>query len=346
MPIEIMNREVLPGKKEVIHLPVATMMDGSELSIAVHVVAGANPGPTLAITSLLHGDEWQTFEMIRRFIRDLDPQELSGAILAVPVANPVALANRIRTTRGSPDAPDLNQVFPGGPGWLTQLMARPISDEVLKKSDYLIDLHGRWWGSNVEQLNIFIDHPNQELNEKCIEMARASGIQILHYASIAGSMPEPRNCFGYAVGVLEIPSIMIELGGLGYDQELEQEWLERGSQAMRNVMISMGMLSGELHRPEKALEYPSAAVNRVSATQGGYFEPLVDPRPTFREVSKGDQVGRVISPHTFEVLETLTSPVDGIVFLLSRSNMIHPGEWGFAVVDLNHPEVEWKDLNG
>jgi predicted deacylase len=344
MTMEILNKRFATGETGIVHLPVATTMEGGELSIAVHVVVGEQPGPTLALISLLHGDEWQTFEMIREFIQDLDPAKLGGTLLAVPVANPVALANRIRTTRGSPDAPDLNQVFPGGRGWLTQLMARPITEEVLKRTDYLIDLHGRWWGSNVEQLNFYTDHPNEDLNLKCREMAQSSGMQMLHFASIKGSMPSPRNCFGYAVGVLEIPSIMVELGGLGYDQELERGWVERGAQVIRNVMISLDMLPGELQRPMQVFEYPSAAITRMSATHGGYFEPVVDPRPLFQEVTKGELVGRVISPHTFEVLETLESPVDGVVFLLSRSNMIHPGEWGFAVIDIEHPEVHWIDL--
>jgi predicted deacylase len=92
------------------------------------------------------------------------------------------------------------------------------------------------------------------------------------------------------------------------------------------------------------VEYPGTAVSRVATTTGGYFEPALDPEPLYREVTKGQVVGRVISPHTFEVLETLVSPVDGLVFLLSRGNMVHPGEWGFAVVDFHDPETEWVSL--
>ncbi|NIM94058.1 MAG: hypothetical protein GTO18_10160 [Anaerolineales bacterium] len=344
MSIEIHNQVSKPGEKKVIQLPVAHLMEGADLSIAVHVVVGKKPGPVLTLMSLLHGDEWQTMEIVRRLVDSLSVDELSGTLLAVPVANPIALANRIRTTRGSPDAPDLNQVFPGGPGWFTQLMARPLTDEVLKESDYLIDLHGRWWGSNVEQLNYYNDHPDEGVNAKCYEMARGSGMRMLHNAKITPSLPSPRNCFGYAVGALNIPSIMVEIGGLGYAQDLEEGWTERGVQIVRNVLITLGMLEGDLELPERVLEYSSAAMVRVAASHGGYFEPAVDPNPLIREVVAGETVGRVISPHTFEVLETLVSPVNGTVFLLSRGNMIHPGEWGFAVVDTDHPEAEWIQL--
>jgi predicted deacylase len=340
---EIRLEEIGAGEKKVLRCGIAHLLEGSDLSLALHVIRGAAPGPTLSIISLLHGDEWQTFEIVRRFVDTLNPRELKGTILALPVANPIALANRVRTTRGSPDAPDLNQVFPGGPGWFTQLIARSITENVLEKSDYLIDLHGRWWGSNVEQLNFYEDHPNEKVNEASRRMALHSGIHMLHETSIRGSMPSPRNCFGYATGVLEVPSIMVELGGLGYGDELENAWIERGVQVIRNVMIACEMLEGEFSPSGRVLLYPSEAVRRVAASAGGYFEPAIDPNPLFREVGEGQLMGRVIDPHTFQVLEELEAPAAGIVYLLSRGNMIHPGEWGFALIDMSHPETRWVE---
>lgn len=342
MTLEIQGQTIQAGQRAMVQLPATTGLDGSALSIAAHVVVGEKPGPTLALISVLHGDEWQTVEIVRRVVQRLRPAEISGSLVAVPVANPVALADRVRTTRGAPDAPDLNQVFPGGAGWLTQLLARPLAEEVLQKADFLIDLHGRGWGSNCEQIHFYTDHPNAEITAKGTEMARAFGIHLLHKASIADSMPRPRNCFGYAMGVLGIPSIMVEIGGLGYGRAIEEVWINRGVQGVRNVMIALGMLSDKMVRPEKVLEFPT--ILRIATTVGGYFEPALDPEPLYREVTTGQVVGRVISPHTFEVLETLVSPVDGLVFLLSRGNMVHPGEWGFAALDLNDPEAEWITL--
>lgn len=339
MALEINNQTIPSGDKAVVQLPVATAMDGSDLRIAVHVVAGQKPGPTLAVMSVLHGDEWQTVEIVRRLIARLDPTQMSGNVLAVPVANPIAMSNRIRTTWGSPDAPDLNQVFPGGDGWLTQLMASPLAEEVLKNADYLIDLHGRGWGSNVEQIHFYVDHPDAEVTRKGTEMAHAYGINLLHKATIAGSMPRPRNCFGYAMGVLNIPSIMVEIGGLGYGHKIEDEWIDRGVQGVINNLIAIGIMRGDMVRPDRILEF--SGIIRVATHHGGYWEPALDPEPLYRKVNKGQVIGRVINPHTFGMLETLESPVEGYVFLLSRGNMIHPGEWGFAVLDINDPGNEW-----
>ena len=38
-------------------LPVTTMPDGSELRLPLHVVKGSRPGPTLGLTSVVHGAE-------------------------------------------------------------------------------------------------------------------------------------------------------------------------------------------------------------------------------------------------------------------------------------------------
>jgi predicted deacylase len=342
MALEMGGKTFQAGERGVVRLPVTVGLDGTELSHTVHVIVGQRPGPTLALVSTLHGDEWQTVEVVRRVVEDLQPEEMSGSLIAVPVANPIALAGRVRTTRGSPDAPDLNQVFPGGPGWFTQLLARPLAEEFLPKADYLIDLHGRGWGTNVEQIHFYTDHPDLDINAKGIEMARAFGISLLHKADIMGSMPQPRNFFGYAMGALGIPSIMVEIGGLGYGREIEDVWINRGVQGVSNVMILLDILSGTMIRPKKVLEFPT--ILRIAISVAGYFEPAVDPEPLYREVKKGQVVGRVISPYTFEVLETLVSPVDGLVYLMSRGNMVHPGEWGFAALDLHDPDAEWITL--
>jgi uncharacterized protein len=342
MSLTIMGQTYTRGQKAVVQLPVTTGLDGSSLSIAAHVIVGAKPGPTLAVISVLHGDEWQTVEIVRRAVEALRPEDLSGALIAVPVANPLALADRVRLTRGAPDLPDLNAAFPGETGWLTQQMARVLTDEVLKPADYLVDLHGRGWGSNVEQIHVYVDHPDPAVSAKARTMARAFGTRLVRKATIAANMPRPRNCIGYAMGALKKPAIMVEIGGLGYGRTAEEGWIGRGVQGVRNVMIALGMLQEPLVRPARILEFRT--IIRVATSTGGYYEPALDPEPLYLEVTKGQVMGRVISPHTFEVLETLTSPVRGLAFLRSRANMIHAGEWGFAVLDLDDPANEWVTL--
>ena len=38
-------------------LPVTTMSDGTDLRLPLHVLTGAQPGPTLGLTGMIHGNE-------------------------------------------------------------------------------------------------------------------------------------------------------------------------------------------------------------------------------------------------------------------------------------------------
>ena len=58
------NGELVPrGERRVIRVPVVTDLDGCEIALFVHAVAGAKPGPVLAMHTALHGSEWQTVEI-------------------------------------------------------------------------------------------------------------------------------------------------------------------------------------------------------------------------------------------------------------------------------------------
>jgi predicted deacylase len=81
----------MPVGRSVHRYPVTVDLHGGEITLAVHEITGARDGPTLAILSTLHGGEWLSIEMVRRFVQRVDPRGMAGRVLAVPVGNPVAL---------------------------------------------------------------------------------------------------------------------------------------------------------------------------------------------------------------------------------------------------------------
>src|ERR1051325_3328 len=92
-------------------LPITTLASGMDLRLPIHRVVGAQPGPTLGITAGIHGDEYLPIEVVRQLIQQLDPAQLSGTIVAIPVVNPLAIESQ---TRNTPiDMNNLNRVFPG-----------------------------------------------------------------------------------------------------------------------------------------------------------------------------------------------------------------------------------------
>src|SRR5574341_2259694 len=113
--LEISGLAVARGKRAFAQIPVARLLSGQQLTLPFHVLAGASPGPTLGITAAIHGVEYPPIRVIREILDSTDPQDLSGTLLAIPVANPVAFARFSRVTpERDVDIANLNRVFPGG----------------------------------------------------------------------------------------------------------------------------------------------------------------------------------------------------------------------------------------
>src|SRR5262249_58065773 len=55
--------------------------------IPVVVVHGAKPGPTLGLVTGAHGTEYVSIIAVEKLIRELDPAQLSGTVILVPLVN-------------------------------------------------------------------------------------------------------------------------------------------------------------------------------------------------------------------------------------------------------------------
>src|ERR1044072_6255572 len=59
----------------------------ARLSIPVAVIHGAKPGPVLALVAGSHGTEYTSIIALEKLIAMLDPAELSGTVIVVPLIN-------------------------------------------------------------------------------------------------------------------------------------------------------------------------------------------------------------------------------------------------------------------
>ena len=91
-------------------IPVTTLASGAELRVPLHTLAGAQPGPTLGLSALVHGNEpVPSIGIIRAVLERLDASELRGTLLAAPVLNPLGYAAMSRHT--PEDGMNLNGAF-------------------------------------------------------------------------------------------------------------------------------------------------------------------------------------------------------------------------------------------
>jgi predicted deacylase len=266
---------------------------------------------------------------------------MRGAFLALPVANPIAFSSRTRNLRDESDSPDLNRSFNGEQTWLADQLGRAISTHLLAHADALIDFHCGLWGAAMHSVTVGKDFSSPDVSRRSFDMARSFGLPFVRYTDLATRFPGPRSSVGYAGQVLGVPSIVVEVGGAGFDPATEQRWLRTNVDGVLGVMQGLGILP-QTHRslPDRLLVFER--VQRVNPTHGGMLEPIFPAEDMMvREVQAGEVLGRVWSPYTFEVLEELRSPFRGLIDMAPRLYPARPGDWGYLVVDLDAPSTRW-----
>src|SRR5947207_9131865 len=100
-------------------------------SIPVIVVHGARPGPVLAIVSGAHGTEYASIVAVERLIGALDPAEVSGTVILVPLVNRASFDQKVVHVNPV-DGKSMNRFYPGrSDGSQTERASYLITKEVV-----------------------------------------------------------------------------------------------------------------------------------------------------------------------------------------------------------------------
>jgi predicted deacylase len=264
---------------------------------------------------VVHGDEPLTNEVIRRVLTSIDPAQLRGTILAVPVVNSLAFEALSRHT--PIDMLDLNRNFPGSPsGWLSEQIAHVLSTRFVAQLDVHLDLHTGGIFPTVDYVYIF---------DKSRDLSLAFGSSFLFEPA------QPyQGTFAVPAAAKGIPFFTAELGGGSF---LDAHYLEHGVRGVMNVLKQLKMLDGEIVRPPRQTIVTEMAVVRPRV--GGVLYPEVGLDQLGQEVAGGTLLGRVVSPYTFETLEEIRAPFDRGYMILLRGAMmrVNPGDYGYMVAN-------------
>ncbi len=340
--LRVAGELVRPGQYRVVRAPVLTDLDGCEIALHLHAVVGARPGPVLAVHTTLHGSEWLPIEAVRLLVGGLDPLAMAGALLAVPVANPIALSSRTRNLRDESDSPDLNRSFGGEQSWLADQLAAALVEHLYRPASALVDFHCGLWGAAMGSVTCGKDFADGEVSRQAFELARAFGHPYIRRSRFVTQFPGPKSSVGYAGQTLGIPGFGVEIGGAGFDEALEERWTDTAVRGLRNVLAHLGITQEPPPEPRRTLLFER--LQRVNPRRGGMIEPLVHAEELMtREVAAGELLGRVLDPYTFECVEELRAPFRGLLNMAPRDYPARPGYWAYLVVDLDHPETRWLE---
>jgi uncharacterized protein len=302
----------MPGRS-VRWIDVTTLASGLPLRIAIHEVNGARPGPTVGITASIHGDELAPVEALRRLLATLDPAEMTGRLLVVPVVNPLAFQAQTRHT--PQDMQNLNRVFPGDlDGWLTEQLAATLVGEVIPELDVLLDLHAGGALPTVDYA--YID--NDEA------LSASFGTRVLYRGP---GYPGTLSAVAVERG---IRCVVTELGG---GLVRDAHYIDLTVTGLTNALRHVGVLPGDpTSRPD---QITVDHLTIIRPHHGGLLVPAVLADQLGEIVPDGTLLGTVYNPQTFEPLETIHAPFDRTLMILTRGAVtrVEAGDYGWMVAD-------------
>jgi len=289
--------------------------DGTKIQNAVHMVIGTEEGPVLYIQAAVHGDEVNGIEVLRRVITGLDPQQIRGVLIAVPVANGPGFT--LRQRRHPADKEDMNRVWPGKiDGTISQQTAYNLYNQLIRHAQYVVDLHTA--SSNTE-LHVVYGYGDADSRK----LAEVFGLDVLLEEEVNDTLKQFRfqGKLRNTLNAQGIPAITPELGG---DNRLELENVVFGVRGVMNVMKYLKMLPGEIIPPDRPqITLRGSHMDSVFAHTGGFWIRQIKGGD---RVSKGQTLGHIYSLRTFEVVEAITAPYDGYILGTTDSPTINLGD--------------------
>jgi predicted deacylase len=199
-------------------------LDGVELPFTI--IEGAMPGPCLVVTAGVHASEFCSIEAAVR-LQKTRPQEIKGTLVVLPIMNVQGFWKRSIYVMPQ-DGKNLNRQFPGDAnGTISQKLAHWLTNAVLSKADFYLDLHG---GDLDESLMPFTIYPRHSKESQ--ELATAFGLPI----AIASS--GTTSSINGGTGV-DVPSLLPEVSGNGLWND---ELVGSLTAGIERVMKHIGMI--------------------------------------------------------------------------------------------------------
>lgn len=284
-----------------IEVPAGT---DAALSIPVAVIHGAKAGPVLALVAGAHGTEYTSIIALEKLIGMLNPAEISGTVIIVPLINIPSFEQKVPHVNPI-DKKSMNRFYPGKmDGTQTERASFLITKQVVEQSDHLIDFHGGDIDESLRPYSYWTKTGNEKQDQISREMVLAFGLDHIIISTDRPKDPQASRYLENTATTRGRASITVEAGHAGTVETDDLNALINGS---LNVMHYLKMLPGIV----TPIEHPVwiDKVSTLASEQTGIFYPLVK-RGTY--VEQGMKVGYV-TDYVGKVIFEARAPVAGIV---------------------------------
>ncbi|HKT45981.1 MAG TPA: M14 family metallopeptidase [Candidatus Acidoferrales bacterium] len=322
--VRVGTASAAPGQKANGFLEVPAGVDAAT-QIPVVVIRGAKPGPTLALVSGAHGTEYTSIIAIEKLIQQLDPAEISGTVILVPLVNIASFEQKVPHVNPV-DNKSMNRFYPGkADGTQTDRASYVITKEVVDRCDYLIDYHGGDLDESLRPYAYWGATGNEAQDRISKQMVLAFGLDHIIVWHDRPTDPAATRYLDNTASVRGKPSIVVEAGHAGTVEADDLALLVNGT---LSTMRALKMLPGEPHNIENPVWI--GKLEDVIADGPGIWYPLVK-RGAY--VSAGMKLG-YITDYFGKVIAEPRAPVSAIVLHVNAVPSLKKGD---NIADLGVP---------
>lgn len=295
-------------------IPVTNHPGGRALEIPVIVLNGVEEGPCLWVDAVIHGDEPEGTLCCHMVDADLDPSQMRGSLVLVPVLNVPAFEAAERGNPLDTFTYDLNRIYPGREnGYLTERLAYIHSQIMRKTADLEISIHSGGAHSYLSETIFTTTQP------EAIEFAKAMGkdwgliLKNIRPSGSPGAVMFEEGKYG----------LTVELGGR--PNLFPAEFHRAGrvlADGILNVMRYYKMIDGA---PTMADKWYTGFQHALLAPVSGMY--VANPELEFQQfMKKGDYIAKIVDVYG-DTLAELTAPADGMIFGLRALPNVQTGDW-------------------
>ncbi|MCV0382022.1 MAG: succinylglutamate desuccinylase/aspartoacylase family protein [Erythrobacter sp.] len=313
-PFHIHDQIIPAGSAAMLKIPVSQQVTGLEASLAVKVLHGAKPGPSVFVSAAIHGDEIVGTAIIQRLLDHLQPEHMAGTLILVPAVNIYGFASH---SRYLPDRRDLNRSFPGNEhGSLASQLAHCFLHNVIERCSLGIDMHSaavhRY---NLPQIRIATDRP------QLLELAMAFG------APIIVESPLREGSLRALAAERDVEMLLLEAGeALRFDRYS----IETGASGVLRVLAHIGMIEANDGLENPTVPMRSNRSTWVRAPRGGVSRRSRKSGDIVRKGTLLAMVGGLFGEGSVAV----ESPVEGVIIGHATLPVVNQGDAMFHIAEV------------
>ena len=286
-------------------------------TISVSVVNGAKPGPVVAFIAGSHGTEYASIVALTRLTGRIDARTLSGTVIVAPLLN-VASFEQMTVHTNPVDKKGMNANYPGNPGGTqTERALGLVTDQIVKPSSVIIDLHGGDMDEDLRPYSYWIRTGNDAQDQASRALVDAFGLDHVILRDIDTANPASiRSLSGYALAQGKT-TIVAEAGRSGLVLPEDVDALIEGS---LNVLSSLKMIARPVAKRATPLVFVSAGERAQAAGPGMFFAKA----KRSAVVKEGDVVGET-TDYAGRPTGQIKAPVGGLITFIRGVPSMWPG---------------------